>query len=211
MLPINKPQVFLKNYEGFEDAYDPEYTKVYRSKNFTTAMISDMHRIKLVPFEMWVTPGADAKFSPEDLEQLSQYFHQQMRDRLVANNYHIVDHTGPRTITIQGAFSGVKFEDPELMPNDFIPFRMVLNAGNFAYLQITDKRDVTTKVSVEIEFLKGIRRERILAAISTKYVDTTIANSGDDNMTVVKELLDMWAEKFVDRLVEIRADKHSDS
>ena len=94
------------------------------------------------------------------------------------------------------------------MPTDFIPFRMVINAGNFAYLQITDKSDVTTKVSVEIEFLKGVRRERILAAISTKYVDTTIANSGVDNMTVVKELVEMWAEKFVDRLVEIRADKH---
>lgn len=202
---------FLKDYEGFEDAYDPEYTKVYRSKNFTIDMIADMQRIKLVPFEMWITPGPEAKFSPEDLEELSQYFHQQMKNRLIANNYKIVKLLGPRTTTIQGAFSGVKFEDPELMPNDFIPFRMVLNAGNFAYLQITDKSDVTTKVSVEIEFLKGVRRERILAAISTKYVDTTIANSGEDDMTVVKELLDMWAEKFVDRLVEIRADKYGEA
>ena len=199
---------FLKNYEGFEDVYDPDYTKVYRSENFSIDMLADMRRVKLVPFEMWVTPGAEAKFSSEDISELSQYFHQQMHDRLVANNYQVVDHAGPRTITIQGAFSGVKFDDPELMPTDFIPFRMVINAGNFAYLQITDKSDVTTKVSVEIEFLKGIRRERILAAISTKYVDTTIANSGSDNMTVVKELLDMWAEKFVGRLVEIRADKY---
>ncbi|WP_019028091.1 DUF3313 domain-containing protein [Colwellia piezophila] len=199
---------FLKNYEDFEDVYDPDYTKVYRSENFTIDMLADMERINLVPFEMWVTPGPEANFTPEDLAELSQYFHQQMSDRLIANNYKIVKLIGPRTITIQGAFSGVKFDDPELMPLDFIPFRLVINAGNFAYLQITDKSDVTTKVSVEIEFLKGIRRERILAAISTKYVDTTIANSGADNMKVVKELLDMWAEKFVDRLVEIRADKY---
>lgn len=195
---------FLKNYEGFEDVYDPDYTKVYRSKNFSTDMIAQMERIRLIPFEMWVTPGPDAKFTPEELSELSQYFHQQMTNRLVANNYKVVKFNGPRTMTIQGAFSGVKFEDPELMPTDFIPFRMVINAGNFAYLQITDKSDVTTKVSVEIEFLKGLRQERVLAAISTKYVDTTIANSGVDNMMVVKELLDMWAEKFVDRLVEIR-------
>jgi len=199
---------FLKNYEGFEDVYDPDYTKVYRSENFTIDMIADMERIRLVPFEMWVTPSPEANFTSEELEELSQYFHKQMGDRLVANNYKLVKLAGPRTITIQGAFSGVKFDDPELMPQDFIPFRMVLNAGNFAYLQITDKSDVTTKVSVEIEFLKGIRRERILAAISTKYVDNTIANSGIDNMTVVKALLDMWAEKFVDRMVEIRADKY---
>jgi hypothetical protein len=199
---------FLKNYEGFEDVYDPDYTKVYRSENFTIDMIADMQRIKLVPFEMWVTPGPEAHFTPEDLEELSQYFHQQMTDRLIANNYKLVKLVGPKTIIIQGAFSGVKFEDPELMPTDFIPFRMVINAGNFAYLQITDKSDVTTKVSVEIEFLKGVRRERILAAISTKYVDNTIDNSGEDNMTVVKALLDMWAEMFVDRLVDIRADKY---
>jgi len=199
---------FLKNYEGFEDVYDPDYTKVYRSENFTIDMIADMERIRLVPFEMWVTPSPEANFTSEELEELSQYFHKQMGDRLVANNYKLVKLAGPRTITIQGAFSGVKFDDPELMPQDFIPFRMVLKAGNFAYLQITDKSDVTTKVSVEIEFLKGIRRERILAAISTKYVDNTIANSGIDNMTVVKALLDMWAEKFVDRMVEIRADKY---
>jgi len=197
---------FLKNYEGFEDVYDPDYTKVYRSENFTIDMLADMERIKLVPFEMWVSEGAS--FTPKELEELSEYFHKQMSDRLIANNYKLVKLAGPRTITIQGAFSGVKFDDPELMPQDFIPFRMVLNAGNFAYLQITDKSDVTTKVSVEIEFLKGARRERILAAISTKYVDNTIANSGVDNMTVVKALLDMWAEKFVDRLVEIRADKY---
>lgn len=202
---------FLKNYEGFKDVYDPDYTKVYRSNNFTIDMLADMERIKLVPFEMWVTPGADAKFSSEELNELSQYFHQQMRSRLSANNYEIVELIGPRTLIIQGAFSGVTFEDPELMPTDFVPFRMVINAGNLAYLQIVDKSDVTTKVSVEIEFLKGIRRERILAAISTKYVDTTIANSGEDNMTVVKELLDMWATKFVDRLVEIRADKYGDA
>lgn len=200
---------FLKDYQGFEDAYDPDYTKVYRSENFTTDMIADMHRIKLVPFEMWAS--SDANFTKDELAQLSNYFHQQMSDRLIANNYKLVRVAGPRTIIIRGAFSGVKFEDPELMPQDFIPFRMVINAGNFAYLQIADKSDVTTKVSVEIEFLKGLRRERILAAISTKYVDNTIANSGVDNMAVVKALLDMWADRFVDRLVEIRADKYPNS
>lgn len=199
---------FLKNYDGFEDVYDPDYTKVYRSEKFTIDMIADMQRVKLVPFEMWITPSDDAKFTPEELKEFSQYFHQQMTARLTANNYEVVDLLGPRTLIIQGAFSGVKFEEPAVMPTDFVPFRMVMNAGNLAYLQIVDKSDVTTKVSVEIEFLKGIRRERVLAAISTKYVDTTIANSGEDNIKVVKELLDMWAAKFVDRLVEIRADKY---
>ena len=71
-------------------------------------------------------------------------------------------------------------------------------------MQIADKRDVTTKVSLEIEFLKGMKRKKILAAISTKYVDATIANSGTDNVNVVKELLTLWADDFVERLVELK-------
>lgn len=195
---------FLKNYDDFVDVVDPDYTKVYRAPNFTINTIATMNKIKLVPFEMWVTPGPEAKFTKAQLKVLSEYLNQQLTSKLVDNNYQVVDRVGPNTMTIRGALSGVKFEDPEISPLDFVPFRIVVNAGNYAYLQIVDKKDVTTKVSLEIEFLQGVRRQRVLAAISTKYVDTTIANSGIDNMEAVQSLLDDWADKFVERLVEIR-------
>ena len=46
--------------------------KSYRSEKFTIDMIADMQRIRLVPFEMWLSQ--DSKFTPEELEELSQYF-----------------------------------------------------------------------------------------------------------------------------------------
>jgi len=199
---------FLKNYDDFVDVSDPDYTKVYKAPNFTLSTIATMKRIKLVPFEMWVTPGPEVKFSVEQLKELSHYLNQQLTSKLTAKNYQIVEHVGPETITIRGALSGVKFENPELSPLDFIPFRLVVNAGNYAYLQIADKQDVTTKVSLEIEFLQGVRQKRILAAITTKYVDATIANSGIDNLKAVQYLLDDWADKFVNRLVDIRAEQN---
>jgi len=199
---------FLKNYDDFVDVSDPDYTKVYKAPNFTLSTIATMKRIKLVPFEMWITPGPEVKFSVAQLEELSQYLNQQLTSKLTAKNYQIVEHVGPETITIRGALSGVKFENPELSPLDFIPFRLVVNAGNYAYLQIADKQDVTTKVSLEIEFLQGVRQKRILAAITTKYVDATIANSGIDNLKAVQYLLDDWADKFVNRLVDIRAEQN---
>jgi len=195
---------FLKDYDDFVDVIDPDYTKVYRAQHFSINTIARMKKIKLVPFEMWVTPGPEAKFTAEQLNQLSRYLNKQLTTKLNANSYQVVDRVGPNTITIRGALSGVKFENPELSPLDFVPFRIVVNAGNYAYLQIVDKQDVTTKVSLEIEFLQGFRRERLLAAISTKYVDTTIANSGIDNMKAVESLLDDWADNFVSRLISIR-------
>mgnify|MGYP005810572233 CR=1 FL=1 len=198
---------FLKNYDSFVDVVDPDYTKVYKAENFSITTIANMDKIKLIPFEMWITPGVDAKFTTEQLDELSMYLNKQLTTKLTANNYQVVDRVGPQTITIRGALSGVKFESPELSPLDFVPFRIVVNAGNYAYLQIADKQDVTTKVSLEIEFLQGLRRQRILAAISTKYVDTTIANSGIDNMKAVQNLLDDWAEKFVSRLLSIREEQ----
>ena len=195
---------FLKDYEGFVDVSDPDYTKVYKSKDFSIGDLASITKIKLVPFEMWVTPGSEAKFSKEQLTELSDYFNQQLAKKLTDNNYQVVERVGPSTITIRGALSGVKLDSPELSPLDFIPFRIVLNAGNYAYLHVVDKQDVTTKVSLEVEFLQGVRRQRILAAISTKHLDTTIANSGIDNMKSVKYLLDSWADKFVNRLVGLR-------
>jgi len=195
---------FLKNYDDFVDVSDPDYTKVYRAPNFNITMLANIRKIKLVPFEMWITPGPQAKFTTEQLKALSNYLNQQLTIKLTANNYQVVKRVGPNTMTIRGALSAVKFESSELSPLDFVPFRIVVNAGNYAYLQIMDQKDVTTKVSLEIEFLQGVRRQRVIAAISTKYVDTTIANSGIDNMKAVQSLLDDWAESFVKRLVGIR-------
>jgi hypothetical protein len=195
---------FLKSYEGFVDMSDPDYTKVYRDKDFTIEQLATMKRIHLAPFELWMKTGPDERLTQKELIEISSYFNEKLRAKLTKQGYEIVDRIGPRTITIRGAFSSVKFEDPELSPTDLIPFRIVLNTGNYAYLQIADKRDVTTKVSLEIEFLKGMKRKQILAAISTKYVDATIANSGTDNVNVVKELLTLWADDFVERLVELK-------
>jgi hypothetical protein len=195
---------FLKNYEGFVDISDPDYTKVYRDENFTVDQLATMKKIYLVPFEIWMDTGPSERFTQVELIEISDYFNEQLRSKLTLAGYQLVDLVGPRTITIRGAFSAMKFEAPELSPIDFIPFRIVLNAGNYAYLQITDKSDVTTKVSLEIEFLQGLKRKQILAAISTKYVDATIANSGVDNVEVVKELLTLWADDFVKRLVELK-------
>ena len=88
---------------------------------------------------------------------------------------------------------------------------MVLNAGNAAYLNITDKKDVITTVSIEVELLQGLTQERIFALIATKKIDTTIANSGVDNVAAVKDLLDLWVNNFIVKLTKTRANQNTNS
>jgi len=195
---------FLKNYENFVDSKIYDNTKIYRADGFGKKSIAELKEIKLVPFEIWITPDLEANFNPQQLVALSQYFHQKLKANLTNSHYKIVDEANANTLIIQGAFSDIKFEDPELSATDFIPFRILINAGNAAYLQVTEAKDVITKVSVELEFLQGVEQKRVFAVISTKSVDSTIAKNGKDNMKAVKELLDIWADNFVKNLVAVK-------
>lgn len=203
---VFKETGFLKNYEGFVESEQFDHTKVYRAKGIDKSALTQVKEIYVQPFEMWITPRPDAHFNYQQLVEISAYFHQSMLTRLRENNYEIVDKITSDTLTIRGAFSGIRLEAPELEVTDFIPFRVVLNAGNAAYLQVTDSKDVITKVSIELEFLKGKEQERIFAVMTSKFVDATVANNGSDNMKVVKMLLDNWVDRFVERLVSIKAE-----
>jgi|GEM_PF-981566 len=205
---IHKETGFLKNYHGFVESKQFDHTKVYRAKEFDKTTIAQATEIKLLPFEIWVEPSPDAHFNSQQLIEISEYFHKKMISNLRENNYKVVDKVTPQTLTIRGAFSGVRFDTPELEATDFIPFRIILNAGNAAYLQVTDAKDVITKVSIELEFLKGKEQKRIFAVITSKFIDTTVANDGSDNMKAVKMLLDDWADRFVERIVVIRAESN---
>jgi hypothetical protein len=202
-----KSSGFLVNYDGFVDSKTYDNTKVYQADGFGKNTIAELKEIKLVPFEIWITPDEKANFNPQQLTDSSQYFHQKMKANLLRNHYNVVDKVGNNTLTIQGAFSSVNFEEPELEATDFIPFRIMLNAGNEVYLQVTDAQDVITKVLIEMEFLQGTAQKRVFALMATKAIDSTIANNGKDNMKAVQELLDHWADSFVEKLVAVRAVK----
>jgi len=195
---------FIKNYDDFVTSTNYDNTKIYRAKGFGRESIAKLKEIKLVPFEIWINPEPDSHFNPQQLVGLSRYFNNSLRTKLFENGFNVVEKVNVGTLTLRGAFTGVKFTSPELSATDFIPFRIVLNAGNAAYLKMSAQKDVITNVSIELEFLQGVDQQRVFALLATKSVDATIANSGEDNITAVQALLDHWADNFVEKLVEIR-------
>ena len=195
---------FLGNYDNFVDSKDYKFTKTYTSKDFNIQRLATVKKIHLTPFELWLGNDKQANFNPKQLAQLSRDFHQLLSAELLKKNYQIVNKASEDSLTIRGAFSDISFSDPELSPTDFIPFRIVLNAGNAAYLKLSENKDVITSISIETEFLQGSPAERIFALIATKKIDDTVATDNSENLQSVKQVLNIWAVNFANKISQIR-------
>jgi hypothetical protein len=197
---------FLGDYSKLKKSKDYDNTKVFQAIDFDRSSLAAIEEIKLVPFEIWIKPAQKNNavlLNAQRLQELSIYFHQKLKDSL-ETDYRLVDVASPNTLTIQGAFSNIKLSAPELSVTDFIPVRLVLNAGNAAYLNVTNQKDVITEVSIEVEFLLGATSKRVFAMTATKQMDLTMGQSDDDGFKAVTEVLDTWIENFVKKLKSIR-------
>lgn len=195
---------FLESYRGFVDSTEFDNSKTFSSDDFDKSYLADVTGFQILPFEIWLNKSSAEQFNPSQLAALSQYFHQSMVAKFKAQGLPVVLKPSEKTLTIRGAFTGIKFNDPELSPTDFIPFRILINAGNAAYLEVTDKKDVITEVSLEMEFVASQSQERKFALMATKYLDDTVANNGVENIKAVKNLLDEWVDNFVEQIVKAR-------
>jgi hypothetical protein len=195
---------FLGNYDNFVDSKDYNLTKIQTAANFDIERLASVEKIHLMPFELWLDNDAQANFNPKQLAELSQYFHQKLSTELLKKNYQLVNKPSAQALSIRGAFSGITFSDPALSPTDFIPFRIVLNAGNAAYLKLSEKKDVITSLSIEAEFLQGTPLQRAFALIATKKITDTVATDNSENLNSVKQVLNIWAVNFAKKLSKMR-------
>ncbi|MEH6445311.1 MAG: DUF3313 family protein [Oceanospirillaceae bacterium] len=195
---------FLGNYAGFVDSKEYDFTKIYTAKNFNAQSIAKITDIKLEPFELWLSNNSQTHFNPQQLSELSRYFQHQLSLELRNKNYRIIDQATATSLTVRGAFSNIKLDSPDLSPLDFIPFRIVVNAGNSAYLKMTDRKDVITALSIEAEFLQGIPQKRVFALIASKEKEATILIDDSENLTAIKKILDTWAINFAREISRVR-------
>jgi len=201
---VQKTTGFLDNAWQLVDSKQYKHTKIYNAPHFKRADYAKLKKIHLTPFELWMNPAGNKTFNPRQLAELSSYFTATLAQKLSAKNYQLVTAPSADALTIRGAFSDIAFITPQLSPTDFIPFRIVLNAGNAAYLHISDKKEIISSVSIEVEFLQGLEQKRVFAMLASKQLDQTIANNGADNLTAVMKVLDNWIDNFVAKITTIR-------
>jgi hypothetical protein len=193
---------FLGDYSQFTKSQNYKDTSTYSSPNFNKEMLAQVKQIKLVPFEIWVKHDNTDGINTEQLTKLHIYFHETLKLAL-QKNYQITEAANEETLTIRGAFSGVKLMEPEISATDFLPIKLVFNAGNSAYLKSTDQKDIISEVSIEVEFLLGNQGERVFAMTASKQLDMTVSNSEEGNLKAVKSVMDIWINNFIKKLAEV--------
>lgn len=195
---------FLGKYDNLVDSPKYNLTKVYTADGIDMKNITNVSEVHLIPFELWLTEQGKANFNPTQLSRLSLYFHLKLSHELQLKGYIIVDKASPKALTVRGAFSNITLSQPDLSPTDFIPFRIVLNAGNAAYLKISDQKDIITSISIEVEFLQGKPQQRVFAMIATKNLEHSIAADNSENIQSVKRVLDTWAINFSEQMSQLK-------
>lgn len=194
---------FLSNYSQLQTSEEFDDAKVYLASGFNRQTLGAVEKIHIVPFEVWLPASDAAMVSSDQLTKLILYFHTSLTAAL-SNHYQMVEQASPDALTIRGAFSAIEITQPELSPTDFIPFRVVLNAGNAAYLSATGQQDLVTQVGIEVEFKMGEEGAPVFAMTNVKTLDTTVSDTKEGNLEAVKQVLDSWIKNFVVKLEEVR-------
>ena len=186
----------MSDYSKLRDSSKYENTRVYVSPKFDKSLLAVSGKIKIEPFEIWIRQENIQSFNPDRLVELSQYFHGELT-RGLQSSYQIMDVADKDTVTIRGAFTNVKLQTPSMSATDFIPIRLIINAGNSAYLQMTDQQNLVGQLAIEAEFLMGLDNEPTFMMIATKSLESTVSEDVEGNSKALENVLKVWADNFV--------------
>ena len=194
---------YLGDYTQLKPSAEYDDTLIYQAEGFDGKTLKQVSKIQLVPFEVWLTQKQSKSLNTEQVRLLVMSFHQKLLKK-IPKQFKIVNSADSDTLVIKGAFTGVTLNDPEVSVGDFVPIKLVFNAGNTAYLNATGQKNVITEVSIEVEFLLGQSNERVFAMTATKVLDATVQKTGEDNVKAVESVLDLWIDNFVNKLEQVK-------
>ena len=194
---------FLSNYQQLKPLENYPNTSAYKADNFDNQYLKALNKIHIQPFEVWLNQDNLAGVNIQQMTNMVSYFQQQLKDKLSAH-YQVVAVPDADTLTIRGAFTKAKTQSPDLSALDILPFRIVMNAGNAAYLTATGQKDVVTEVAIEAEFIEGKSNEVLFAMTANKELDSTVADSAEGNTEAVKQVLNEWATNFAKHIASVK-------
>ncbi|MCF2857579.1 DUF3313 domain-containing protein [Pseudoalteromonas sp. SMS1] len=210
----NTQSGFLPDYEVLKPSDEYQDTQLYVSREFGQDALAKIETLYLPRFEVWVNVK-DTDFlnvNPQHIAKLSHYMQSEMVSKL-SPHYEIVTEQPVKlddsVLTIKGAFTDVEFEPIELGVRDFVPIRLVYNAGKSAYLAATEQTEALTHVSLESVFYVGNKKEPMVMMTAHRELDSVIKADGTENVKAVKQILDIWVNNFVTAMVKDRNSGHN--
>ncbi|MBQ4814488.1 DUF3313 family protein [Pseudoalteromonas luteoviolacea] len=205
----NTQSGFLPNYETLKPSSEYQDTKLYVDNSFGKDALSKVETLYLPRFEVWINVKQTEflNINPQHVAKLSHYMQSEMVNKL-KGHYVVVTEQPEKlddtVLTIKGAFTDVEFEPIELGVRDFVPIRLVYNAGKSAYLAATEQTEALTHVSLESAFYLGDKKAPVVMMTAHKALDTVVKVDGTENVKAVREILDIWVNNFVTAMIKHR-------
>jgi hypothetical protein len=200
--PQHKHTGFLASYDNLRPSNEFADVHMYTAPGFDKSQLLKINKIHVEDFELWLQSEQLQLLGSAQINDVVVYFAERLRSSL-SDYYQIVETADAETLTIRGAFSDIQVSTPDLSPTDFIPFRVVLNAGNAAYLHATDQQELISRVGIEAEFRMGEDKQLVFAMTSAKELDSTVSDNPEGNTQAVKKVLNTWVDNFVAKIREI--------
>lgn len=194
---------FLGDYSELAPSSSYPNTDVFISPDFNRDLLAKINKVHIQDFHLLLPKQSASLIGSSQLQDVVVYFSETLKNRL-ADDYQIVDGAATDVLSIRGALTNININEPEMSITDVLPFRVVINAGNAAYLEATGQQDLITQVGLEAEFTMGELNRRVFAMSAIKKLDTTVDEGAEGNVQAVKQVIDTWINNFVSALKDIR-------
>ncbi|MBQ4862626.1 DUF3313 domain-containing protein [Pseudoalteromonas sp. MMG013] len=199
---------FLEDYQLLKPNEEYPDVLMYRSPQLNKARMQKINTIYLPKFEVWLNANDNAEFlsiNQSHIIKLSHYMQSQLQKKL--SPYYQVVTIKPsvlseNTLVVKGAFTNIDFQETSLDVRDFVPVKLVYNAGKSAYLAATEQTEVVTSVSLESAFYIAEQIEPVFMMTASKQLEAVIKANGEENVQAVKAVLDIWVNNFVSSMTK---------
>jgi hypothetical protein len=188
---------FLQDYSKLKPAQDREGVMLYVSPGMKSRAYT---KVMFQPVEVYVSPSSDYKGVQSDfLKRMTDEFLVSFK-RALTPGYEVVNAPGPDVLEVRTAITGLQPVKPGLTPIDFLPIKVVFNAGRAA----AGKSPNVVELAAEMEVLDP-NRTRLAAVVASRKGDKTLQQGEQITWAHLQAISEYWAKTFRQRLDELRA------
>ena len=204
--PPNARTEFLKSYHVFKPNPNASDAWISTTPHFNLDRFKHYQKIAIAPVSLWLEQGQAFQIQDKaKQQQMKQYLEQAIRQQLHSSKQ-LVPMGTKDALQVNLAITYLGERSPELEPLDILPFRMVINSGELAYLTATKQKKSIGQASLEIAFTDTNTGENLAAAIVKSEYDERYVDDQPDNIEAIKPILDSWAKRLLKALSSISQD-----
>lgn len=194
--PDNKSG-FLNDYHLFKPNPSAEDSWVRVTQHFDLDKFKAYDKIAIAPVELWLNKNEPYLIKDKGKQEaLTRYLEDTIKAKFNGRKQ-IVEQGTPGALLIRTAITHLGEKSPDFQARDLLPFRIVKNAGESAYLAATDQKSVIGRAGLEVEFVDNDSGNGLVAVILDSLSDELTVADKPNNIDALKAVVDNWAERLV--------------